>query len=183
MKTKDFKSVKDAKAAAQHQLRFYNEMMAKKRKNEESISSKYIGEEVAKEMQPFYDAFGGDNSILPLENTQRFTDEQIEDAVKEMKPSKKLFVVDTLVTYRNRYVIEAESLEHAYDEVTMLDSGDDEDLFEPFSQKALPEQIIDGRKISKKKFDKMILELEETGEGSPWMGEKLIRKINYGEDS
>lgn len=92
---------------------------------------------------------------------------------------KKLFVVDTFVTFRNRYIVEAESLEHAYDEVTMIDSGDPADSFEPFSQKALPEQIIDGRKISRRKFNKMLIELEETGEGSHWMGEQLIRKIDY----
>lgn len=90
-----------------------------------------------------------------------------------------LFVVDTIVTFRNRYVVEAESLEHAYDEVTMLDSGADEDCFEPFSSKSLPEQILDGKEISNKKFQKMLVELEETEEGSYWMGDKLIRKINY----
>jgi hypothetical protein len=90
-----------------------------------------------------------------------------------------LFVVDTIVTLRNRYVVEAESLEHAYDEVTMIDSGADEDSFEPFSQKFLPEQILDGKEISEKKFGKMLVELEESGEGSYWMGEQLIRKIDY----
>lgn len=92
---------------------------------------------------------------------------------------KKLFIVDTIVTYRMRYVIEAESLEHAYDEVTMRDSGNQDDYFEEFSQKCLGEQIIDGRKLSRRKFQRLVDDLAVTGEGSHWMGEKLIRKINY----
>jgi len=92
---------------------------------------------------------------------------------------KKLFVVDVISSFHNRYVIEAESLEHAYDEVTMIDSGNEEDSFEPFSQKFLGEQIIDGRKISPRKFQKLLVELEKSGDGSYWMGEQLIRKIDY----
>ena len=43
---------------------------------------------------------------------------------------KKLYIVDTISTFRHRYVIEAAELEHAYDEVTMVDSGNDADSFE-----------------------------------------------------
>lgn len=96
---------------------------------------------------------------------------------------KKLFIVDTLVTFRNRYVVEAESLEHAYDEVSMLDSGHEDDYFEPFSQLQLTETIIEGRKISYKKFHKLVEALENDENpresGSPWMGEQLIRVIDY----
>jgi len=93
--------------------------------------------------------------------------------------TKKLFIVDTIVTSRMRYVIEAETLEDAYDEVTMRDSGNDDDYFEEFSQKHLGEQIVDGRKISSRKFQKLLTEMEETGEGSHWMGENLIRRVDY----
>lgn len=92
---------------------------------------------------------------------------------------KKLFVIDTISTFRHRYVIEAESLEHAYDEVTMRDSGSPEDDFEEFSQKWLGETITDGREIKMKHFEKM---LEEDPECCKWMGEKLIRRIKYGQD-
>lgn len=92
---------------------------------------------------------------------------------------KKLFIVDTIVTYHMRYAIEAESLEHAYDEVSMRDSGNPDDEFEEMSQRCLGEQIVDGRKISHRKFKKMLATMEENGEGSPWMGEQLIRKVNY----
>jgi len=135
MKTKDFKSVKEAKGVAIAQLEFYNEMMAAK----DMIASNK-GNEMSK---------------------------------------KKLFVVDTISTFKQRYVIEAESLEHAYDEVTMRDSGSEDDNFEEFSQKWLGETIIDGREIKRKHFDGMLKDLEKTGEGSHWMGEDLIRKIDY----
>lgn len=92
---------------------------------------------------------------------------------------KKLFIVDTVVTYRMRYVIEAETLEHAFDEVTMRDSGNPDDEFEEFSQKCLGEQIIDGRKLPRRKFQKLLDELAESGDGSHWMGEQLIRTVKY----
>jgi hypothetical protein len=93
----------------------------------------------------------------------------------------KLFIVDTISTFRLRYVIEAESLEHAYDEVTMNDSSAEKDIFEAVSQKHLGEIIIDGQEINKKKFDKMLEDLENNKEEtcSYWMGEKLIHKIDY----
>jgi hypothetical protein len=95
--------------------------------------------------------------------------------------TKKLFVVDTISSFRIRYVIEAESLEHAYDEVTMLDSGAAEDFFEPVTQKHIGETIIDGREIKKKHFNKMLVELAENKDelSSHWMGDSLIRKIDY----
>lgn len=94
---------------------------------------------------------------------------------------KKLFIVDTISTFRLRYVVEAETLEHAYDEVTMNDSGNEADQFEAVTQKHLGETIVDGRKIDKLKFDKMLkkLESDKTEMSSYWMGDKLIRKIKY----
>lgn len=89
---------------------------------------------------------------------------------------KKLFIVDTISTFRVRYVIEAKTLEDAYDEVTMKDSGNEDDHFEEFSQKWLGETIVDGREIKMKHFNRM---LEEDKDCNAWMGEKLIRKINY----
>lgn len=96
---------------------------------------------------------------------------------------KKLFIVDTISTFRHRYVIEADKLEHAYDEVTMIDSGNDADAFEAASQRHLGETIIDGRQITKAEFDMMIARLKANEDpyelSSHWMGEQLIRKINY----
>jgi len=118
----------------------------------------------------------------PETAARKFTDEQLKDMVESMTtPKKHLFIVDTISTFRLRYVIEAESLEHAYDEVTMVDSGCPEDAFDEVTQLHVGEQIIDGRKISKKKFDKMLVELaaDERESCSHWMGDKLIRKIDY----
>ena len=94
---------------------------------------------------------------------------------------KKLYIVDTISTFRHRYVIEAAELEHAYDEVTMVDSGSDADSFESVSQRYLGEVIIDGREISKKDFSKMLKDMsEDKDEGcSYWMGDKLIHVIDY----
>jgi hypothetical protein len=154
MKTKNFNIVKEARKAAVKQLEFYNRMMATKIANEESVSQRYIREQVAEDMQPFYDVF---------------------DKPKE----KKLFIVDTISTFRHRYVIEANELEHAFDEVTMIDSGNDADSFESIEQEYMGETILDGREISNKDFKKLLEQMEAKGTGSHWMGEKLIRKIDY----
>lgn len=90
-----------------------------------------------------------------------------------------LYVVDTILPIRIRYVVEAKKASHADDEVTMIDSGDPKDDFPEFSQKALISSIIETREITKAQYRKMLKELEENGEGSYWMGDKLIRKIDY----
>lgn len=94
---------------------------------------------------------------------------------------KKLYVVDTIVTFRHSYVVEAEELEHAYDEVTMKDSGSADDYFEEVTQLCLGEQICNGREITKKEYKKWLKELEKDKReiSSYWMGDKLIRTINY----
>lgn len=94
---------------------------------------------------------------------------------------KKLYIVDTISTFRHRYVIEAAELEHAYDEVTMIDSGNDDDSFESVSQRYLGETIVDGREITKKDFNKMLKDYAmDKNEGcSHWMGDRLIRVIDY----
>lgn len=91
-----------------------------------------------------------------------------------------LFVVETLVTFRHKYVIDCKTLEDALDTVTMGEADE-------FSQMCLPEQILTGYEISDKKFKKMVKSLEGYGDGtnyqpesgSPWMGEKAIHKVNY----
>ena len=90
-----------------------------------------------------------------------------------------LFVVDTISTFRQRYVVEAKTLEDAYDEVNMINSGNEEHRFEEFSQRWLGETIIDGREIKMKHFNRM---LEEDENCNAWMGEKLIRKIDRSEE-
>lgn len=95
------------------------------------------------------------------------------------KNGKKLVIVDTIVSYKMRYVIECNEVNHSLDEITMIDSGNPEDVFEEISQKCLGETIFDHREITKKEFNDMIAQMKIDNEGSWWMGSDLIRKINY----
>ena len=119
------------------------------------------------------------------ENCKRkLTDTQISDIVEDMKmtaPKKKLYIVDTISTFRHRYVIEANELEHAYDEVTMINSGDEDDAFPEVTQRHLGETIIDGREITKKEFKKMLESLKDDKDESCsyWVGDNLIRVLDY----
>lgn len=133
MKTADFKCVKEARAAAAHQLEFYNKMMKEKH------------------------------------------------TMKNENAKKKLFLVDTITTFRHKYVIEAESLIHAYDEVVMRESGDESDSFDEVTQRYLGETITDGREISKKDFKGLLetCKADKDELSSHWLGEQLIRKIDY----
>jgi hypothetical protein len=99
--------------------------------------------------------------------------------------TKKLFLVETITTFRHKYVIEADALEHAYDEVTMQHSGNPADDFPEVTQRFLGEQIIDGRKITKAEFDKLLVTLANDKDelSSTWLGDELIRKINYKEST
>lgn len=91
-----------------------------------------------------------------------------------------LFVVDTIVTFRNRYVIDCKELGHAFDTVAMEEA-------DQFSQMYLGEQIVTGRAITKEEFVQMNKALELHGDGteyqpesgSPWMGDKMIHKVEY----
>jgi 16S rRNA C1402 (ribose-2'-O) methylase RsmI len=98
--------------------------------------------------------------------------------------TKKLYVVETISTFRHRYVVEAKELTHAFDEVTMRDSGSDTDDFDEVTQKHLGETIIQGHEITKEEFDKMLVELQSDKDelASYWMGDKLIRKIKYNDE-
>jgi hypothetical protein len=94
-----------------------------------------------------------------------------------------LFVVEAISTFRHKYVIDCKSLEHAFDTVTMEEAAE-------FSQMHLGEQIVSGRGISHEEFIRMNDALQQYGDGthyqpetgSPWMGEKMIYKVNYESD-
>lgn len=113
------------------------------------------------------------------------------EKTKETKKAKKnnstpkekmnLYAIDTIVTFRHKYVIEAKSLEHAYDELIMKESGNDKDYFEEITQKCVGETILDGREISRKEFSNMLESFQDNDEESCswWLGEDLIRKVNY----
>lgn len=91
-----------------------------------------------------------------------------------------LFVVETVSTFRHRYVIDCKTLDHAYDTVSMEEAKE-------FSQMHLGEQIVTGREITKNEFDRMNKALEKHGDGtkyrpevgSPWMSEHTIHVVDY----
>lgn len=91
-----------------------------------------------------------------------------------------LYVVETINTFRHKYVIDCKSLEHAYDTVAMEEANE-------FSQMNLGEQIITGHEITREEFTRMNKSLEHHGDGthyqpengSPWMGEKMIHVVEY----
>ena len=87
-----------------------------------------------------------------------------------------LYLVDTIVTYRIKYAIEAKELSHAYDEVVCHDGNIPE-----VTQLCLGEQIIDGREITMDELNALIekLKTDRHEMSSHWMGEKLVHKINY----
>ena len=89
-----------------------------------------------------------------------------------------LFEVDVLVSFRNKYIIEAESLEHVYDELVMTEHNRE---FDEVTQKFLGEQIIEGREITREGITEMINRLKDDKEElcSYWMEDKLIHKIDY----
>jgi len=91
-----------------------------------------------------------------------------------------LYLVETVTQFRNRYVIECKSAEHAEDTVVC-------DEAKEFSQKHLGENIIGTREITTTEFTHMNKELSETTKslgkfqesGSPWMGEDQITRVDY----
>jgi hypothetical protein len=90
-----------------------------------------------------------------------------------------LFEIDVLTTFRNKYVIEAESLEHAYDELVMTEHNRE---FDEVTQKFLGEQIIDGRETTKEGIIEMVKRLKDDKSElcSYWMDvDKLIHTIEY----
>ena len=94
-----------------------------------------------------------------------------------------LYVVETIQTFRLKYVVECRAAEHAADTVVMNEVDE-------FSQMFLGEQIINSKEISRKDFKRMNSALENYGDGSPhqpesgspWMGEQMIHVVEYGAD-
>lgn len=89
-----------------------------------------------------------------------------------------IFLIDTLSTFRMKYAIEAETLEHAYDELVMTEH---DRTFDEITQKWLGEQIIDGREISHEELTALLQNLANDKDemSSHWMGDKLIHKVQY----
>lgn len=87
-----------------------------------------------------------------------------------------IYIVDTLISYRMKYAIEAKELEHAFDEVVC-----NEGIIAEMTQNCLGEQIIEGREVTLDEFDKTLARLnaDKRELTSIWMGRELINKVNY----
>lgn len=68
--------------------------------------------------------------------------------------SKKLYLIETVSIFRQRYVVEAKEEEHALDEVVLNINGY-EDNWKEFSQKHIEEVVTSSREISKKEYLKL----------------------------
>jgi hypothetical protein len=93
-----------------------------------------------------------------------------------------LYKIDTIESFRMRYIIEAKCESDALDELVMRSSGNDNDNFNEFSQKFLGELVVDSSEISFEELEKMnkALLLNNVEIGAPWKtNEEIIRKVNY----
>lgn len=90
----------------------------------------------------------------------------------------KYYVVDVLSSFRNRFVVKAKSIDHAFDEVVCR-SEDPE--FKEFSQKHIGCEIIDGIEVSEEEI--MAMHKRDNDYLSSWpddvVFEKLTNTINY----
>ena len=97
---------------------------------------------------------------------------------------KKLFVIDTISSFRLRYVIEAEELSDALGEITKRGSGNSKYDFEEVSQRYLGESVLDSKEITKEEFTTLLKQCESDKDemSSYWMGEELIHAVEYNEE-
>jgi len=77
-----------------------------------------------------------------------------------------------------KYAIEAETLEHAMDELVMTEH---DRSFDEVTQRWLGEQILDGEEVTQEQLRVLLEKLKEDKDemSSHWMGDKLIHKVNY----
>ncbi len=89
-----------------------------------------------------------------------------------------IFLISTLSTFRMKYAIEAETLEHAYDELVMTEHSRD---FDEVTQRWLGEQIVDAQVVTEDQLRSIIEECSQDNNEScsHWMGDKLIHKVIY----
>jgi hypothetical protein len=91
-----------------------------------------------------------------------------------------IYLINSISTFAMQHAIEADTLEHALDEMVMTEH---DRHFDEVSQKWLGEQLIDARVITKEELIDHLQKLKENKDymTSHWMGEKLIHKVKYNE--
>lgn len=89
-----------------------------------------------------------------------------------------IFLINTLSTFRMKYAIEAETLEHAMDELVCTEH---DRSFDEVTQRWLGEQIMDAQVVTQEQLQDMLKQLAEDKNemSSHWMGDKLIHKVQY----
>lgn len=89
-----------------------------------------------------------------------------------------IFLINTLSTFRMKYAIEAETLEHAMDELVMTEHNRN---FDEVTQRWLGEQIMDAQVVTQEQLQDILKQLSEDSNemSSHWMGDKLIHKVQY----
>lgn len=86
---------------------------------------------------------------------------------------KKLYVVDVMSTFRMRYVVEANSEEHALDEVVMEEHNTD---FKEFSQEHIGTHIFASREVTKEQYLELFDKDNDYLKG--WTEEQKLNMIN-----
>jgi hypothetical protein len=89
-----------------------------------------------------------------------------------------IYLINSISTFAMQHAIEADTLEHALDEMVMTEH---DRHFDEVSQKWLGEQLIDARVITKEELIDHLQKLKENKDymTSHWMGEKLIHTVKY----
>jgi len=93
---------------------------------------------------------------------------------------KKLFLVETVSIFRQRYVVEAFEVDHAKDEVIMNVTNGYSENFEEFSQKHIDESITSAREITEEEYLDIFDEDNDYLASWPdYQKFRFINKINY----
>ena len=98
--------------------------------------------------------------------------------------AKKLFLVETVSIFRQRYVVEAKNAEHAQDEVVIATTGDYDENWKEFSQHHVDECITSTRELTQEKYLKLFD--QDNDYLKSWSTEQklnFINKIDYEENS
>lgn len=87
-----------------------------------------------------------------------------------------VYHITTINTFRNRYIIEANSLEEAYDLILI-------DQPEELSQVHIDESIVDGRQISESEFKRLLIQVQNEsktyqGLDNSHLGKKIIHRAD-----
>lgn len=94
---------------------------------------------------------------------------------KEIKSEDKIFIVETISTFKIRYAIKGKSLEHAMDTVTCEEA-------EELDQEFLGETIFGGKEVTEKQFLEKETNSDYMKNSSVWTDKcklEMIHSISY----